>query len=140
MLTLELPVLVTVTVCGLLLPTNTLPKLKLVGLAVSWNVAATPVPLSGIAVGELGALLTTETLPDTLPTPAAAKATLKFVLCPGVNVKGSVSPLVAKPLPETVACETDRLAVPVFVSVIACVLVFPTTTLPKLTLVGTTEI
>src|SRR3989442_312896 len=73
-------------------------------------------------------------------TSAGATATLKFVLCPGVNVKGSVSPLVAKPLPETVACETDRFAVPAFFSVIVCVFLVPTTTFPKLTLAGTTEI
>jgi len=140
MLTLELPVLVRVTLCVMLLPTDTLPKLRLVGLAESCSVAATPLPLRGIAVGEPGALLTSETLPVTLPAPAGAKATLKFVLCPGVKVKGSVSPLVAKPLPETVACETDRFAVPAFFSVIVCVFLVPTTTFPKLTLAGTTEI
>src|SRR2546426_12324971 len=87
MLTLELPVLVRVTLCVMLLPTDTFPKLRLVGLAENCSVAARPVPLRGLAVGEPGALLTSETLPDTLPTPAGAKATLKFVLCPGVKVR-----------------------------------------------------
>ena len=77
MLTLELPMLVSLTVCVLLVPTNTLPKLKLVGLAVSWNVAATPVPLRAMAVGEFGALLTSDTLPVTLPVVLGAKVTLK---------------------------------------------------------------
>src|SRR3989442_14331732 len=110
MLTLELPVLVRVTLCVMLLPTDTLPKLRLVGLAESCSVAATPPPLRGIAVGEPGALLTSETLPVTRPAPAGAKATLKFVLCRGCKVKGSVSPLVGKPVPETWDCETDRFA------------------------------
>src|SRR5437867_13336007 len=140
MLTLELPVLVRVTLCVMLLPTDTLPKLRLVGLAESCSVAATPLPLSGMAVGEPGALLTSETLPVTLPTPAGAKATLKFVLCPGVNVKGSVSPLVAKPLPETVACESDKLAVPVFLSDIVSVILVTITTYSNLTHDGTYDI
>ena len=65
MLTLELPVLVRVTVCMALLPTATFPKLRLVGLAVSCDVAATPVPLMAIVVGEVGALLTKDTPPLT---------------------------------------------------------------------------
>src|SRR3989449_6837764 len=45
MVTLEFPLLVSVTGNPLLPPTFTLPKLRLVGLAPSKNVAATPVPL-----------------------------------------------------------------------------------------------
>jgi hypothetical protein len=77
--TLELPLFVSVTACVLLVPTNTLPKLKLAGLAVNWNVAATPVPLRAMAVGEFGALLTSDTLPVTLPVAAGANPTLKLL-------------------------------------------------------------
>jgi hypothetical protein len=96
-------------------PTETFPKLTVVGLALSDAVPATPEPLRGMLVGEFGALLTNAMLPVKLPALAGAKATLKFALCPGLSVKGSVSPLVVKPLPETVACEIVRSAVPEFV-------------------------
>src|SRR6266568_1698185 len=117
MLTLELPVLVTVTVCGLLLPTNTLPKAMPVGLAVSRKLAATPVPLRAMAAGEFGALLTSETLPITLPAARGPNATLKVVVCPTARVKGRVSPLRLNPAPLTVADEMVRLAVPKLVRV-----------------------
>ena len=57
----ELPPFVTVTVCELLLPTPMLPKLILVGLTAIC--ALTPVPLSGIVVEGLPALLAMEILP-----------------------------------------------------------------------------
>jgi hypothetical protein len=94
-----------------------LPKLKLVGLAVSRNVAATPVPLRGMAAGEFGALLTRETLPVKLPVAAGAKATLKLLDWPTARVSGKVSPLRLNPAPLTVADEMVRLAVPELVRV-----------------------
>ena len=134
--TLEFPLFVSVTVCVLLVPTTTLPKLKLVGLAVSWNVAATPVPLRAMAVGEFGALLTSDTLPVTLPVAAGANCMVKVLDCPAERLKGKVSPLMLKPVPETVACDTVRAALPVLVSVTAWVPTAPTTTLPNLMLDG----
>jgi hypothetical protein len=115
-LTVELPVLVSVTVCVLLLPTLTFPKLKLVALAESWSVVAAPVPLIAMVLGEFGALLTNETLPVTAPALAGENATLKLELCPGVKVRGRVRPLMTKLCPDTVACEMDRFAVPEFVN------------------------
>ena len=100
--TFELPLLASVAPSELLPPTLTVPKPRLFGFAPSNEVVATPLPLKGIASGELEALLTSDTLPDALPMPAGAKATLKFVLCPGFRVKGRVSPLAEKPLPATV--------------------------------------
>ena len=133
-----MPVFVRVTFCELLLPTLTVPKLKLVGLTVSWNVAATPVPLRAMAVGEFGALLTSDTLPVTLPVVLGAKVTLKMADWPTARVKGKVSPLVLKPAPVTVACEMVRLAVPELVKVTLCEAVVPTRTLPMAMLVGAT--
>jgi hypothetical protein len=117
-LTVELPVLVSVTVCVLLLPTLTLPKLRLVALGESWSVVpvAAPVPLIAMVLGEFGALLTNETLPLTAPALAGENATLKLELCPGVKVRGRVRPLMTKLCPETVACEMDRFALPEFVN------------------------
>ena len=140
MLTLELPELVRVTVCGaLLLPTVTFPKLRLVGLAVRRKVEVTPVPLNAMAEGELGASLTSERLPVMLPALAGAKATLKLVLCPALRVSGTVRPVMLKPFPEGVACEMVTLPVPELIRVMVWELRVPTATSPKLTLVGMTE-
>lgn len=46
-------------------------------------------------------------------------------------VIGSVSPLILKPVPETVAALTKRFMLPGLLSVTFCVLVWPTTTLLK---------
>src|SRR3989441_843316 len=140
MLTLELPELVRVTVCGaLLLPTVTFPKLRLVGLAVRRKVEVTPVPLNAMVEGELGASLTSERLPVTLPALAGAKATLKLVLCPALRDSGTVRPVMLKPFPEGVACEMVTLAVPELIRVMVWELRVPTATSPKLALGGTTE-
>jgi hypothetical protein len=59
--TFEFPLLVNVTLCALLLPTLTLPKLKLVGLALSESVAALTVSVATLLV-TLPALLLTDTV------------------------------------------------------------------------------
>ena len=115
---------------------DTFPKLRLVGLTESCSVAATPLPLSGMAVGEPGALLTSETLPDTLPMPAGVKATLNVALLPAAMVSGTVMPVRLKPLPDTVAWEIVTLALPALDSLMVCELLVPVTTLPKLALEG----
>ena len=114
--TLEFPPLVSVTFDEPVLPTLTLPKLRLVGLAFKREVAVAPVPLNARAVGELVALLARERLPDALPETAGAKATLKLALCPAATVMGKVRPLTENPVPERVSLETVKLAVPELVS------------------------
>jgi len=84
--------------------------------------------------------LTRDSDPVTLPAEVGAKLTFKVLLLPGAIVRGADRPVAPKPLPETLAEETVRLAVPVFVSEIVWEEVFPTITLPKLTLDGTAEI
>jgi len=79
MVTLEFPVLVTVTVRVKDEPAFTLPNARLVVLNESVWVAATPVPLRAMAAGELGALLTTDTEPLTVPAEAGEKTILKLV-------------------------------------------------------------
>jgi hypothetical protein len=98
--------------------------------------ATTPVALSATVAGEFGALLTIETPPLTLPADCGAYCTLKFPLWPGVNVNGTASPLKVKPAPVTVACETVKLDVPLFLICTVCEFVFPVTTEPKLADVG----
>lgn len=50
-----------------------------------------------------------------------------------------MNPVTLKPAPVTLSDETTRFAVPVFFTVIACVPVVPSATVPKLTLDGVTE-
>jgi len=134
----ELPLFFRVTPSELLLPTFTVPKLSVVGLAPRLNVAAVPVPLRPIAVGEPGTFVFSEMLPVTLPAEAGAKTALKAMVLFGVTVC-AVKPVTLKPVPVTLSDETTKFAVPVFFSVMVCELFVPSATLPKLTLEGVTD-
>ena len=96
-------------------PTRTLPKLTLAGLAES--TPCVPAPLSAITVGELCALLATETLPDAVPTTVGENCTIKLLDCPGARVTGTLKPLAVNPDPVTATWEMFRLTVPVLASV-----------------------
>src|SRR5437660_690097 len=137
MVRLAPPEFVKVRFCTPVLPTSTLPKLTLGGVTESWG--CTPVPLRAMVLGELGALLMSETLPDTLPVAVGANCTLKVLDCPAARVSGRVSPLMLKPAPVKVPCAMVKLALPELVKVRFCTPVLPTSTLPKLTLGGVTE-
>src|SRR2546422_1047134 len=137
MVKLALPELVKVRFCTPVLPTSTLPKLTLGGATESCG--CTPVPLRAMVLGELGALLTSETLPDTLPMVAGANCTLKVLDCPAERVGGNRSPLMLTPAPVTIPCEMVKLTPPELVKVRSCKLLLLTTTLPRLALGGVTE-
>src|SRR5437667_8878300 len=77
-------------------------------------------------------------LPLSVPPDGGLKLTFATTLWPAASVNGIVNPLIAKPLPFTIACETVRLDPPEFVSVADCVCVVPTGTLPKVMLEGVT--
>ncbi len=139
MVTLEFPLLVSVTGNALLPPTLTLPKLRLVGLAPSRKVGTTPVPLRAMARGEPGALLTSDTEPVTLPAAVGVNPALNVALAPAAIVCGTLRPVMLKPVPVTVACEIVALAVPVLFKVIVCEALFPVMTLPKAALDGVAE-
>lgn len=79
MVTLALPVLVTVIVCVADDPAFTFPNAKLVLLKDKVCEAATPVPLNAMVAGEFGTLLTTDTAPLTVPAEAGENRILKFV-------------------------------------------------------------
>jgi hypothetical protein len=98
MVTLEPPLLVTVSDSDSLLPTVTLPKLRLVGFAPSVP-GVTPVPDNGIVRVGLEALEVMVMLPLALAAEVGANETLKVVLWPAVRVSGVVIPLRVKPLP-----------------------------------------
>ena len=100
MATFELPVFVMVTLCEAEeVFVVTLPKLRLVGLIPSVKVAAIPVPVRLTGVGEVGALLTMEMLPEAAPTAVGRNPTVIVVCCPAVTFKGSENPLTLKTEP-----------------------------------------
>jgi hypothetical protein len=131
MVTFALPVFVKVAGKLLVLPTFTLPKLKLETLNVKSSVPATPVPLRPIIYGEFGASLDSEIEPVTAPAPVGVKTALNVALLPAGIVRGALRPVMWNPLPVTVPCEITRFAVPPFDTVIVCELLFPTVTLPN---------
>jgi hypothetical protein len=132
MVTLLFPALAKVIVFELLVvPTSTLPKLKLVVLAVSWSVCAVPLPDKAIVAGELLALLRTETLPVTAPATVGENATVNVALCPAARVSGTAKPPAVNPGPVTDNCEIVTLLLPVFVNTTGCEPLPPTSTLPR---------
>jgi hypothetical protein len=135
--TLEFPVFVKAAPKSLLLPRFTLPKLRLDVLKLSSCVPATPVPLSAIMSGELGALLVSETEPVTLPAALGVKTALNVTFDPVAIVVGALRPVMLKPVPVTVAREIMTLAEPLFVRLIVCELLLPVETFPKAAIAGT---
>ena len=98
-MTLEPPVLVTVSERACLLPrVSTLPKARLLGLAPSAP-GATPVPDKGMVKVGLGAFEVMVTLPLAFAADCGVKVTLNVALCPAVSVTGVVIPLTVNPVP-----------------------------------------
>ena len=93
--------------------------------------ATLPEPESEIEVGEVGALLTSDRLPVTLPAAKGTNCTVIVPEPPAATVIGSTSPVVLKPEPVTFAAVMDRSADPVFNTVSDCFPLLPSVTLPK---------
>lgn len=83
----ELPLFFKLITSELLLPTTTLPKATLVGLADPR--ACSPVPLKATEAGDPGALLVIEMFPAALPSAVGAKVTEKVVFAPALIVVGA---------------------------------------------------
>src|SRR5438132_261142 len=130
MVKLAPPELVRVRFCTPVLPTSTLPKLTQRN-GTRLNSSHT-VPLSAMLLVELGALLTSETLLDSLPVVVGANCKSFPTRRSSDLVRGKVSPLMLKPAPVTLACAMVKLALPELVKVRFCTPVVPTSTLPKL--------
>ncbi len=95
----------------------------------------TPVPESEIVAGELLALLTTDTLPNTFPAAVGPNPTLSETLCPTARLSGDDKPLTLKPAPVTFTCERLTVPLPEFIRATVCApLALPTITFPKLKL------
>jgi hypothetical protein len=100
--TLVLPVFVTVSDKVLLFPTCTLPKPRLVGFDPSAP-AAVPVPDNGIVSVGFDPFEVMVTLPLAAPVDVGEKATLKVALWPVASVTGTVIPLRLNPVPLATA-------------------------------------
>jgi hypothetical protein len=112
-----------------------LPKLKLAGFDPNWP-CAMPVPESGTESVGLLALELIVSVPLAAPVAEAVKIALNVALWPAVSVVGRLGPVKLNPLPLAVALDTVTLSPPVFVTVTGAVLLLPTVTFPKLTLLG----
>jgi hypothetical protein len=119
------PEFVSFSASVLLLPIVTFPKLRLVGLDVSWP-SVFPVPESGTLREELDAFEVIARLPLTVPPDVGLKVTLKLTLWPTLKVVGKVKPLAVKPEPVALAAEIVTLAPPELVSVSVIVWELPT--------------
>jgi len=100
--TVEPPVLVTVSGSGWLVPVCTVPKFKLVGFAPSAPSAA-PVPVNATDSEGFGASEVIVTLPLALPVALGAKVTVNVALLEASTASGVVMPLSVNPLPLTAA-------------------------------------
>jgi hypothetical protein len=129
------PVFFKMIACVEPVPLATAPKLTLDG--VTDIAGCVHVPLSATVVGP-ERFVDMETLPEAAPGDVGAKTALKVRLLLGVSVC-AVKPVTPKPVPEAVADETTKFAVPVFFTVIAWVAFAPSATLPKFTVDGVTE-
>jgi hypothetical protein len=89
-----------------------------------------------MVAGDPGPLLVMVMLPVALPADVGANAAVKVAFVPALIVAGTERPLMLNPVPEAVAAEMVRAALPVLVSIMVCVELLPTATLPKLTLAG----
>jgi hypothetical protein len=130
------PVFFRVIACVEPVPSATLPKATLDGVAEIPG--CVPVPVSAIVVGEPARFVFTEMVPERLPPVVGAKTALNVMVLFGARVC-AVKPVTLKPVPVTLSDETTRFAVPVFFRVIVCDEFEPSATLPKLTLEGVTE-
>ena len=103
---------------------------------MEWGSGATPVPDRDAVAGEFVAVLTKDTVPLAAPLVPGVNVRVTCFVVPAAIESGNVSPVALNPDPVTFAAETATEPVPVFESITVCVVLNPTTTLPKETLVG----
>lgn len=133
--TVEPPVFVTVSDNGSLLPTCTVPKLKLAGFALNAPTDA-PTPASVMVKVGFGASEVIVTLPLAAPVVCGANVTVNVALCETFNATGVEMPPTLNPLPLAAICEILTVDALLLVRVTVWLLCVPTVTLPKLSLVG----
>jgi hypothetical protein len=124
----------------LLVSSLTLPKERLVGLTPSDSVAADPVPDRPIVNEDGVPLVASVMLPLVDAEDEGVNTASNVTLLPAAIVPDVDRPVWLNPVPKTATWENVRVALPLFFSVIGCELLFPTLTVPKLTLDGFAEI
>lgn len=129
------PELVSVPESDFEVPSCTLPKAKLDGFDPNWP-CATPVPESGTDRVALLALELIVSVPLDAPATVGVNTALNDVVCPALIVAGRLGPVKLNPLPLADALDTVTAVPPVFVTTTATVLLVPSVTFPKFTLVG----
>jgi len=104
--------------------------------ATEWLVLLTPVPDNVMAGAVLVALLTTVTVPLSVPVVFGANTMFMIALCPGARVAPlmPLATLYAAEDPLMLIPEIVTFDVPLFVSVTGNVVLSPTVSLPKLKL------
>jgi hypothetical protein len=150
MLRLDPPELVNVRLCVWLLPTRTLLlKIKLEGAFRSPGVGAVyPDPESATDVLLMWSLFCPPQEPENvianeplkLLAAGGENATDKFADCCGDNVIGRFGPTKLNPVPEASTCEIVSVDLPVLFTAAERMVLLPTCTLPKLTLVDESDI
>jgi hypothetical protein len=109
MLSVVPPLFLSVTAWALPeVPSVWLANVKLVGDKFAVG-GATPVPDNEMLRGDPEAVLTIDTLPETLPPTEGANLMLKVAFWRAFRVRGNTSPLMLKPAPATVAWVTLTL-------------------------------
>jgi hypothetical protein len=122
-----------------LLPTITLPKFALLGLALSAPaaIAVAETEILSLIVPPLPAVSAEMLMvPVAAPLVLGVKTTLKAVLWPAPRETGAARPLIEKPGVLDVTCAIVMLAAPVFVKVSVRLAVLPTWIFPKAKLAG----
>jgi hypothetical protein len=136
---LAFPVLLSVTICWPLLPTATLPKETLAGLALSVELVETPFPERARVWGEFGALSVKLMLPVAAPVVIGANCAENVSDWPAGSVVGNASPAIPNALPDTLAIFMTTLELPVFVNFTFCDALWPTVMFPKFHVAGETD-
>jgi len=75
-------------------------------------------------------------VPVLTPVDPGVNAKVAALLCPGAKVKGKAQPWAENPGPVMPSLVTVRVDLPEFFRVSCCVAVFPTATVPKVTVKG----
>lgn len=128
------PVDFNVSACDVAVPTGSDANVRVIALNVNCGVAAAVlVPLSETSVvAPLLELLLSFSCPVSDPVVVGANSISSVIDCPAASVTGIPPPAMLNPAPLIVAALTVTGAVPVEVSVSACVVEEFTVTLPKL--------
>jgi hypothetical protein len=134
--TLELPVLVSVTGRVVLPPTVSLPKFNVELDATSDFVDPKPDPLSPTDKTTVLLMFFKIRAPENVPEEVGAKLTVIYVVAPTPKYKGVRNGLILKPEPVMDATLTMILVVLVFFTASVCVFLVPSATVPNDTVDG----